>query len=70
MIQQEHYKTDTFIVHFVRSFNHSTKLQEGQVTKVEGEKEVKADVTINLTDEVFQQLSDGRLNGQKVSLLE
>lgn len=43
--------------------------QEGKVVKIEnGSPKIKPDVTINLTDDVFQQLSDGKLNGQKICL--
>lgn len=42
--------------------------QEGKVIKVDSTTpKIKPDVTINLTDDVFQQLSDGKLNGQKMS---
>jgi len=40
--------------------------KEGKVVRIDnGQPKIKPDVTINLTDEVFQQLSDGKLNGQK-----
>merc|ERR1712080_707396 len=39
--------------------------KEGKVYK--GPAKPKADVTISLADDVFQQLADGKINGQKAS---
>lgn len=42
--------------------------QKGEVLKIDQDtkNKPKADVTINVSDDVFQQLADGKLNGQKV----